>query len=47
VRVLRGGEAVGDETLWSAPGEPVEGVVAVEVEREPSESEDEHAHEGE
>lgn len=29
VRLLRDGVAVADETLWSAPGEPVEGVIAV------------------
>lgn len=31
IRVLRDDRVLGDRTLWSAPGEPVEGVIVVDV----------------
>jgi hypothetical protein len=42
VRILRDGVSIGDSTLWSEPGQPVEGVVTVEVEPEPVVDEREH-----
>ncbi len=31
VRVLRDGQPIADESIWSAPGEPCEGIVEVEL----------------
>jgi hypothetical protein len=49
VRILRDGVPIGDQTLWSEPGQPVEGVAAVEVEPAPSDPtvdrQSEHDHE--
>jgi hypothetical protein len=47
VRVLRDGQPVGDSTIWSAPGQPVEGVVTVAVAPSATASEEEHAHDNE
>lgn len=41
VRILRDGLPVADETLWSAPGEPVEGTVMIDV---PEHADSEHEH---
>ena len=35
VRVLRDGVAVAEQTLWSQPGEPVEGPIRLEIEPPP------------
>lgn len=45
VRILRDGVPIAEQTLWSAPGQPVRGPVAVSVAREPNESTETHGHE--
>ncbi|MEQ8785296.1 MAG: hypothetical protein RIC55_03320 [Pirellulaceae bacterium] len=41
LRILRDGQPVAEETLWSEPGQPVQGVVTLTVEGEPDR---EHSH---